>query len=150
VQADLDGPLGDAEPDRDRRLRQVLAIAQRQQLAVAPVQPQQGGLDVGPLDRVEDAVVLGPLEVFDRLAQVRPQPCAGAEGLVADDRRQPLVAPFGVAQGGAPAPGPQQGILGDVLGFAAIAGVAVGGPQADSLRLAPLPTVVVPSVLVDG
>src|SRR5438128_12443439 len=51
VQADLDRPLGDPQPDGDRRLGQVLAVAQRQQLAVAAAEAQQGGLDLGPLDR---------------------------------------------------------------------------------------------------
>jgi hypothetical protein len=71
-----------------------------------------------------------------------------AEGLVADDRRQPLVAAVGVAQGGAPTPGAEQGILSYVFGFARIARVAIGQPQTDPVCLTPLPAVVVPATML--
>jgi len=71
-----------------------------------------------------------------------------AEGLVADDRRQPLVAALGVAQGRASTPSAEQGILSYVLGFARIARVAVGQPETDPVRLTPLPAVVVPATML--
>jgi hypothetical protein len=70
-----------------------------------------------------------------------------AKGLVADDRRQPLVAAPGIAQGRAPTPGPEQGILSYVLGFAAIVRVAISSPKTDPLCLTPLPAIVVPAAM---
>jgi hypothetical protein len=71
-----------------------------------------------------------------------------AEGLVADDRRQPLVAALGIAQGRAPTPGAEQGILSYVFGFARVARVAIGQTKTDPVRLTPLPAVVVPATMV--
>jgi hypothetical protein len=70
-----------------------------------------------------------------------------AEGLIADDRRQPLVAAIGIAQGRAPTPGPEQGILSYVLGFIPIARVAIRQPQTNPVCLTPLPAIVIPAAM---
>ena len=66
VQPHLHGPFGDAEPARDRRLGQVLAVAQLEQLAVALAEACQRRVQVGPLDRRHDLGVLGALVGLDR------------------------------------------------------------------------------------
>jgi len=71
-----------------------------------------------------------------------------AESLVANDRCEPLVATLGVAQGRAPTPGAEQGILSYVFGFARIARVAIGQPKTDPVCLTPLPAVVVPATML--
>jgi hypothetical protein len=71
-----------------------------------------------------------------------------AEGLVADDRCQPLVAPVDIAQRRTATPGAEQGILSYVFGFAWIARVAIGKPKTDPVRLTPLPAVVVPATML--
>src|ERR1700710_921938 len=82
------------------------------------------------------------LDLFDLICRVVSRPRVMPEGLVADDRRQPLLAAAGIAQGGATTPGAEQGLLRDVLRLARVARVAIGQPHADPLCLTPLPAIV--------
>jgi hypothetical protein len=141
VQPHLHGPLGDAEPAGDRRLGEVLVVAQPQQLPVALVEAVERGANVGPLDRVDDAIVVGSLLEIDDGDRVGANAGVLAEGLVADDRRQPLLATGVVAQGRAAAPGAKQGVLRYVLGLTRVARVAIGQTQADAMRFLPLPAI---------
>src|SRR3954469_15316710 len=149
VQPHLYGSLRDSEPAGDCRLGQILLVAQLQQLAVALAQGRHRRMQVGQLDRGQHLLVFLSLAELDRRRQVRPHPRVLAEGLVADDRRQPLVASVGVAQGRAPTPGSEQGILSYVFGFARIARVAIGQSKTDPLCLTPLPAVVVPVTMLN-
>jgi hypothetical protein len=129
---------------------EVLLVAQVEDLAVALAEALQRRVQVGELDRRQDPLVLGTLEQLDRLGGVgRVGADAGvlAEGLVADDRRQPEVAPLRLAQGRAPTPGPEKGILSYVLGLARIIRVAIGDSKTDPPCLSPLPAVVVPATM---
>src|SRR4051794_19387564 len=144
VQPHLDRALRDAEPAGDRALGQVLLVAHLQQLALLLAQPVEGGVEVGELDRGKDLLVLLALPLLDRRGRVGPHAGVLAEGLVSDDRRQPLVAAVALAQGRAPTPGAEQSILGYVLGFARIARVAIRQTETDLLRFPPLPAIVVP------
>jgi hypothetical protein len=126
VQSNLNRSLGYLQQLGDRRLRHVLAIAQLQQCAIALVEPLEGGVKIGALNR------------GDRL---RADTGTVAKGLVANDRRQPFVATFALAQSRLSAPGTEQGVLCDVLGFARVAGVAIGNPKADPVCFPPLPAV---------
>lgn len=139
VQAHLDGAVRQAQPPRDRLLGEILVVAEAQQLTVALVEALERGMEVGPLHRGDELLVLGTLFRLDLGNRVRSPARVLAEGLVADDRRQPLFAAAAVAQRGAAAPGSQQGVLSDVLGFAGIARVAVGEPNAEAMRLLPMP-----------
>jgi hypothetical protein len=98
-------------------------------------------MKVGALDRSDDALVVGPFERFDRGDRLRADTGTMAEGFVADDRRQPFVAPSALAQGRLSAPGPEQGVLGDVLRLTRVAGIAIGDPEADLVCFPPLPTI---------
>jgi hypothetical protein len=104
-------------------------------------------VEVCQLDRREYLLVLGPLAELDRRGRIGAGPRVLAEGLVADDRRQPLVAGGGIAQGRTPTPGPEQGILSYVFRFARIARVAIGDSKTDPVRLTPLPAIVVPAAM---
>jgi hypothetical protein len=147
VQPHLDRAFGDAEAGSDRPLGEILVVAHLQQLAVLLAEAAEGGTEVGKLDRGEDPRVLLALPLLEGRCQVRPQAGVLAKRLVADDRRQPLVATGGIAQGRAPTPGPEQGVLGYVLRLARIARVAVSEPETDPLRLTPLPAIVVPAAM---
>jgi hypothetical protein len=107
VQTHLDGAIGDAEPPRDRLLGQILVIAKLEQLAVARVQPLQRRVQIGTLDGREDPLVLLALPALDRVDRVGANSGVLAERLVADDRRQPLLAPGVVTQRRASSPCPQ-------------------------------------------
>lgn len=141
MQANLNRSFGYLQKPRDRRLRQILAVAQHQQLAIALVEGCQRGVQVGSLDRGDDALVVGALESLGRGDRLGANAGTLAEGLVADDRRQPLVATLAFAQGRLAAPGAEQSILGDVLRLARIAGVAIGDPKANPVRFPPLPAI---------
>ena len=147
VQPHLHGPFRDAEPAGDRRLGQVLLVSHLQQPAVAFAEQLQRRVQVGELDRRQHLLVLGALAELDRRCRIGADPGVLAEGLVADDRRQPVVAAGGIAQGRAPTPGPEQGILSYVFGLARIARVAIGQSKTDPLCLTPLPAIVVPAAM---
>jgi hypothetical protein len=99
VEADLDRAVGDAEAAGDRLLGQVLFVAQLDQFAIALAEALERRMQVGPLDRGEDLLVLGALPVLGRVDRVGSHPRVVTEGLVADDRAQPLLAPGAVAKG---------------------------------------------------
>jgi hypothetical protein len=149
VQPDLDRPFRDAQPAGDRLLGEVLVVAESQQLPVALVEAFERGVEVGALDGRHDPLVVGALVVLDRRDRVGTDAGVLAEGLVADDRREPLLAAGDVAQGRAPAPGPKQSVLGDVLRFARIVRIAIRRAQADAVGLIPLPAVIQTSALSD-
>jgi hypothetical protein len=144
VQAHLDRAVRQAKAPGDRLLRQVLGVAQVQQLAVGLVEARDRGMEVGPLDGRDDLLVLGALRRLDLGDGIRTPASVLAEGLVADDRRQPLLATTRVAQRRASSPSPQQRVLSDVLGFSRVARVAEGEANAEPLRLVPVPAVVGP------
>jgi hypothetical protein len=104
-------------------------------------------VEIGQFDGRQHLLVLGSLAELDRRCRIGADPGVLAEGLVADDRRQPLIAAAGIAQGRAPTPGPEQGILSYVFGFARIARVAIGNSKTDPVRLTPLPVIVVPAAM---
>jgi hypothetical protein len=141
VQSHLNRSLRYLQHLGDRGLRHVLSIAKHQQLAVALVEALAGGVEVGALDGGDHPLVVGTLLRLDRGDRLGADAGALAEGLVADDRRQPLVAALVLAQGRLAAPGAEQGVLGDVLGLARVAGVAIGDPKANPVCFPPLPTV---------
>jgi len=141
VQSHLNRSFGYLQQLSDRGLRQVLAVAQHQQLAIALVEALESGMEVGALDGGDNLLVVGALLRFDRGDRLGTNAGTLAEGLVADDRRQPLVAALALAQSRFAAPGPEQGFLGDVLGLARVAGVAIGDPKADPVCFPPLPTI---------
>jgi hypothetical protein len=142
VQLDFDRALRDPEPGGDRGLGQILLVAQREQRPLALREPLQRRLQVGPFGGDEDQFLLARLDLFDLVCRIGARARVMAEGLVADDRRQPLLAAAGVAQGGATTPGAEQGLLRDVLRLARVARVTVGQPQTNSLCLTPLPAIV--------
>lgn len=147
MQAHLDGAVGQPESPRDRLLGEILVVAEVQKLAVAIVKAFERGVEVGPLHRGNQPLVLGALFFLDLGDGVRPHARVKAEGLVANDRPQPLFAAAGIAQGGAAPPGPQEGFLGDVLGLAGIARVTVRQAYTETVRLLPVPAVVVIRIL---
>jgi len=104
-------------------------------------------VQIGELDRGENLLILGALVELDRRCRIGPDPRVLPEGLVADDRRQPVVAAAGIAQGRATTPGSEQGILSYVFGLARIARVAIGDSKTDPLCLSPLPVIVVPATM---
>lgn len=140
MQPNLNRSFGYLQQLGDRGLRQILAVAQHQQLAVALVEAFERGVEVGPLDGGDHPLVVGALLRFNRGDRLGANAGTLAEGLVADDRRQPLVAALAFAQGRFAAPGTEQGVLGNVLGLARVAGVAIGDPKADPVGFPPLPT----------
>jgi hypothetical protein len=142
MQLHFDRPLGDPEAGGDRGLGQVLLVAQGEQRALALGEACECRAEVGALDRRDDQFVVPRLELFDFVCRVGAGSRVVAEGLVADDRRQPLLAAAGIAQGRAATPGAEQGLLRDVLRLARVARVAVGQSQTDSLCLTPLPAIV--------
>ena len=120
VEADLDRSFRDPEAEGDRRLGQVLGVAHLDDLAVAVAEPVERCVEVGPFDRCQDLLVSSPLVRLDRRDRVGADPGVNAEGLVADDRHQPLLPALGLAQRRLPPPGAKQGFLGDVLRFAGL------------------------------
>jgi len=142
VQLDFDRPLGNPQPGGDRGLGQILLVAQRKQRSLALGEVLQRRPQVGPLDRGDDQLLATRLDLFDLVCRIGARPRVVTEGLVADDRRQPLLAAAGIAQGRASTPGAEQGLLRDVLRLARVARVAVGQPQTNSLCLTPLPAIV--------
>jgi hypothetical protein len=147
VQAHLHGPFRNPEPAGDRRLGQVLLVFHLQQAAVAVVEQLERGVQVGELDRGQYPLVLGALAELDQGCRIGTDPGVLAKRLVADDRRQPVVAAGRVAQGRAPTPGAKQGILSYVFGLARIARVAIRQSKTDPLCLTPLPAIVVPAAM---
>jgi hypothetical protein len=141
VQANLNRSFGYLQQLSDRGLRHVLSVAQHQQRSIALVEALESGMEVGALDGGNDLLVVGALLRFDRGDRLGTNAGTLTEGLVADDRRQPLVAALVLAQGRFTAPGTEQGVLGDVLGLARVAGVAIGDPKADPVCFPPLPTI---------
>jgi len=107
VQPHLDRTVGKTEAARDRLLGEVLGVAQLDQLALTVVKAADRGVQVGALDRGDDLLVLRPLDALKRRDRIGTNSGVEAEGLVADDRRQPLLAPACFAQRRAAAPGPQ-------------------------------------------
>jgi hypothetical protein len=142
VQLDFDRALRNPQPGGDRGLGQILLVAQREQCPLALGEPFQRRPQVGSLDRRADQLLVFRFDLLDLVCGVGARPRVVAESLVADDRRQPLLAAAGVAQGRASTPGAEQGLLRDVLRLAGVARVAVGQPQTDSLCLTPLPAIV--------
>lgn len=142
VQLNFDRALRDPQPGGDRGLGQILLVAQREQRPLALGEVLQRRPQIGPLGRGDDQFLLPGLELFDFVCRVGARPRVVAEGLVADDRRQPLLAAAGVAQGRSTTPGAEQGLLRDVLRLARVARVTVGQPQTNSLCLTPLPAIV--------
>jgi len=98
-------------------------------------------VEIGALDRGDDALIVGPFEGLDRGDRLGADAGTVAESLVADDRRQPLVAAVALSQSRLSAPSAKQGVLGDVLSLARIIGVAIRDPETDSVRFPPLPAV---------
>jgi len=141
MQSHLNRSFGYLQQLGDRGLRHVLSIAEHQQLAIALVEALESRVEVGALDRGHDLFVVGALLCLDRGDRLGPDSGALAESLVTDDRRQPLVAALALAQSRLAAPGPEQGVLGDVLGLARVAGVAIGDPKANPVCFPPLPTI---------
>jgi hypothetical protein len=141
VQSNLNRSLRYREQPGDCSLRQVPAIAQRQELSIASVEPAERGVKIGSLDGGQHPLVVSPLEGFDGGNRLGAHARALPEGLVADDRRQPFGAPVGVTQSAAATPGPKQSVLGYVLCLAWVARIAIGHTQADPVRFAPLPSV---------
>src|ERR1700710_2492354 len=82
------------------------------------------------------------LDLFDLICRVVSRPRVMPEGLIADDRRQPLLAAARIAQGRTTTPGAEQGLLRDVLRLARVARVTVSQPQTNPLCLTPLPAIV--------
>src|SRR5690349_6033684 len=123
-------------------------VVQRSEVqTVALAQQVECGVEVGQFDGGQHPLVLGSLAELDRGCRIGADPGVLAEGLVADDRGQPLVATAGIAQGRPPTPGPEQGILSYVFGFARIARVAIRHSKTDPVRLTPLPAIVVPAAM---
>ena len=141
MQSHLNRSFGYLQQPGNRGLRHVFSITEHQQLAIAVVEALESRMEVGALDRGHDLFVIGALLRLNRGNRLGPNSGALAERLVADDRRQPLVAAFALAQSRFAAPGPEQGVLGDVLGFARVAGVAIGDPKANPVCFPPLPTI---------
>lgn len=125
----------------NRRLRQIFAVAQHEELPVTGVQAAQSGLEIGSFDHVHRPVVVDRVESLHGGDRLRPNAGVVAKGLVADDRGQPLPAAADIAESSATPPGTQQCVLGYVLRLAWIARVAVGHSQAYLVRFAPLPSV---------
>jgi len=98
-------------------------------------------MQIGALDGRDELLVLDAFLRLDLGHRVGARAGVLPEGLVADDRGQPLLAAARIAQRRATSPRSQQRILGDVLRFAGIARVAVGEADAEPLRLLPLPAV---------
>jgi hypothetical protein len=141
VQSHLNRSFGYLQELGDRGLRQILSVAQHQQLAIALVEALESGVEIGALDSGDDLFVVGALLRFDRGDRLGADAGSLAKSLIANDRRQPLVAALALAQSRFAAPGPEQGILGDVLGLARAAGVAIGDSKADPMCFPPLPTI---------
>ena len=141
MQANLDGPVGDAETAGDRRLGQVLVVAQADQLPVTLVERLQRGVQVGPFDRRQHPLVVDALIALERVEQGGSLAAVLAEGLVADDRRQPRLAAIGIAQGRAALPGPQNGVVGDVLGLDPALRIAICESHANPANLVPVPAI---------
>src|SRR6185312_13194554 len=97
--------------------------------------------EISPLDGGDDPLVVGAFLRFDCGDRLGSNTGALAKSLIADDRRQPLATPLALTQSGLAAPGSEQGVLGDVLGLARIAGVPIGNPEANPVRLPPFPTI---------
>src|SRR4051794_1650811 len=98
MEAHLDRAVGAPEPAGDPLLGQVLFVAQLDQLAVTLAEALERGVQVGALDRRDDLLVLGALPVLGRVDRIRTHPGVVAEGLIANDRAQPLLAPGAVAK----------------------------------------------------
>jgi hypothetical protein len=149
VQPHLDRPFRYPQPAGDRLLSEVLVVAEAQQLPVALVEAFEGGVEVGALHGRDDPLVVGALLGLDRRDRIGADAGVLAEGLVADDRRQPLLAAGAIAQRRAPAPGTEERVLGYVLGFARVVRVAIRRAQADAVGLGPLPAIIQTSTLSD-
>jgi len=135
------------EPDRATRHAERLRSAG----FTVYLEPYDGltRVKIGPLDRGNDPLVLLTLPAIDLIDRVGPHPRVMAEGLVADDRAEPLLATSAVTEGGAATPSTEQRVLGDVLRLVGIAGVVIGHAQAETVRLIPLPTVSLIRILND-
>lgn len=147
MQTHLDGAVGQPESSCDRLLGEILVVAEMQKLAVALVKALERSMEVGPLHRGDQLLVLNALFCLDLGDGVRPHACVKAEGLVANDRPQPLFAAAGIAQRGAATPGSQESFLGDILGLAGIARVTVCQAHTETVSLLPVPTFVVIRIL---
>ena len=126
MQAHLNRAVGDPKPAGDRLLGQVLVVAELDQLAVPLAEALERSLQLGALDRGDDPLVFDPFARLNRGDRVRANPRMLPKGLVADDRRQPVVAAGVVTQRRATAPGSQQCVLSYVLSLARVVGIAIG------------------------
>ena len=138
----FDGPFGDAEPARDRRS----GSGPRRSAARAAGGRVRSGVLSAACRSARSTVATtcsssAPPCVSSCVDRVGTDAGVLAKGLVADDRRQPLVAPRRLAQRRASAPGAKQGVLGYVLRLARILGVPISHAQTDPVCLTPLPAI---------
>jgi hypothetical protein len=120
MQLDLNRSLRDAQALSDRCLGEILAVAQADQGLLVRTETAELPIESGANCRRSDLIVLVCHFLVDGLGGDRTRASGHPRSLVADDAGQPAVEALRLTQAGASAPGAEQCLLSNVLGFIAV------------------------------